>query len=121
FLMGGTMYTTRETEKGRFEPTVQWMTPQWKGPLDEIKNTMPLVLMRGEGDTTYDPKNERLQFEALRLDGFARASFIVVPRAGHTHPNAQWFEKGIIALDESKPAATPTTAPTDRRDPLPSQ
>jgi dienelactone hydrolase len=121
FLMGGTMYQTFEAEKGRPEPTVMRMTPQWKGPLDEIKKTMPLVLMRGECDSTYDPKVDRMQFEALRLDGFARATFLIVPGAGHAHPNASWFEKGVIALDESKPTPTPTTSPTDKPSPLPGQ
>ena len=121
FLMGGLFYTTHKNENGRYEPTLERLSPQWKGPLDQIKRDMRLVLMRAHGDTIYSPQEDRAQYEGLWLDGFERVDYIVVPGGGHNPPNASWFEKGIIALDQSKPKTPPTTGPTTQPHPLPGQ
>jgi predicted esterase len=121
FFMGGTFYRSHQMDNGQWEPTVEWMTPKWKGPLDQIKKEMRLVLIRGEDDTLYTLREGRGQYQGLLLDGFTRATYIEVPRVAHELPNASWFEKGIIALDQSKPKTPPTTSPTTQPNPLPSQ
>src|SRR5205823_2919494 len=48
-------------------------------------------------------------------------TFLEVPHFGHGHPPAQWFEKGIVALDKSKPNPPPATGPTTQPRVLPTQ
>jgi hypothetical protein len=38
-------------------------------------------------------------FKAMQQDKFAYASYFEAPNWGHTHPNAEWFEKGIAAIE----------------------
>jgi len=121
FFMGGAFYVPYKNGRGRWEPTVERMTPTWKGPIDQIKREMRLVLMRGTTDPVFNVIEDRTQYEALSLEGFTRATFIEVPRLGHRLPDATWFEKGIIALDQSKPRIPPTTQPTTLPNPQPGQ
>lgn len=121
FLMGGRFYMTRRNESGRWDTTVERLTPTWKGPLDQIKKDLRLVLMRGEIDSLYSPAEDRGQWESLLLDGFTRVTFIEVPRLGHDLPSASWFERGIVALEKPKPRTAPTTSPTTQPHPLPGQ
>ncbi|MCY2953634.1 MAG: hypothetical protein NTU53_16895 [Planctomycetota bacterium] len=121
FLLGGRFYVTYKNQNGQWETTVERMTPGWKGPLDRIRKDMRLVFMRGEDDTVYSPQEDRGQCEGLLLDGFTRVTYIEVPRLGHELPSALWFEKGIVALDQSKPKTPPTTGPASQPYPLPGQ
>jgi predicted esterase len=100
--------------------TVDQALFSWQGPSDEIKESVRIVLMRGERDT-FTPEEGRRQFEGLALDGFQHLSFFVVPGIGHQHPNAAWFEKGINALDHPPTLKPPTTTPTREPDPTPAQ
>jgi hypothetical protein len=121
FLMGGSFYRNRKREDGTWEPTVQPSEPTaWNGPLDRLRKDLKLVIIKAERDATWTAAEGRADYESLLLDGFERVSFIEVPRLGHTHPNASWLEKGIVAL-ESPPKKPPATAPTSARGALPSQ
>jgi len=121
FLLGGRFYMTYKDPNGQWETTVDRMTPRWKGPLDQIKKDIRLVFMRGEDDTLYSPQEDRGQCEGLLLDGFTRVTYIEVPRLAHELPSPLWFEKGISALDQSKPQTPPATGPATQPHPLPGQ
>jgi dienelactone hydrolase len=121
FMMGGVFYKGYKAENGRWEPTVEAYPPTWKGDLDKIKKTKSLVLMRGRRDQVYSALDDRLHYDALFLDGFERVEYIVVPRWGHSPPDAVWFEQGLIALECPLPKTPPITCPTQDPNPLPGQ
>jgi len=121
FLMGGCFYLSYKGESGLREPTIEESFPRWKGPLDEIRKEMKLVIMKGGNDTEWTPQEGRCDYEALRLDGFMQVNYLEVPGLGHRPPNASWFENGIIALDQSLPLTPPTAGPTTEPHPLPGQ
>jgi predicted esterase len=121
FLLGGYFYYHHTPPAGPREPTVlPQLTPTWKGPLDSIKTSTKIVLMKGQRDPTWTAAEGKADHQALTLDGFTRATYLEIPNLAHTHPNPAWFEKGIIAL-EAKPTTPPTTRPTTQPHPLPSQ
>jgi dienelactone hydrolase len=121
FLMGGVFYVAHKAENGQWEPTLNAYPPTWKGDLDEIKKTKSLVLMRGGRDRVYSALEDRVHYDALLLDGFERVEYIVVPRWGHSPPDAVWFERGLIALECSPPKTPPITCPTQEANPTPGQ
>ncbi len=121
FLMGGCFYHSRMGENGQREPTVEETFPTWKGPLEEIKKTTKLIMMKGGRDTQWTASEGRSDYAALRLDGFTRITYIEVAGLGHVPPNAGWFEKGVAALDESEPLAPPVISPTTDPHPSPDQ
>ena len=119
-VWGGGFYSLYQNENKGWEVAVDSYR-QWKGPLDQIKKDMKLVILKGEREGAgWTAQQGRANYEALLLDGFTRVSYLEVPRLAHTLPNTTWFEKGIVAL-ESKPKAPPTTGPTTRPNPLPAQ
>ena len=121
FLMGGYFYHSRKTANGEREPTLEEALPKWKAPLDQLRNDMRLVIMKGGSDPQWTPQEGRSDYKALLLDGFTRVTYLEVPGHGHMHPDVKWFEKGIIALDFSAPVTPPITSPTAKPQPLPGQ
>jgi predicted esterase len=121
FLMGGYFYHCRKTPSGQGEPTVDAPSPAWKGPLDQIKKNVKLVIMKGGSDPEWTPQEGRSDYQALWLDGFVHVSYLEVPRLGHTHPDAFWFERGVRALDQSKPLTPPIISPAKDPQLLPGQ
>jgi hypothetical protein len=121
FLMGGCFYLSRIDETGRREPTIKGPSPKWKGPLDQIKRTVKIVMVKGGSDPEWTAQEGRCDYKALSLDGFIHVSYIEVPGLGHRPPDASWFEKGVAALDESKPLTPPVVRPTKEPNPLPGQ
>lgn len=64
------------------------------------------------GDT--DPNREQTEtyYKAFKKDGFEHITYLQVPGMGHRPPDAEWFEKGMLALDEKiEPIAKPALAP----------
>jgi hypothetical protein len=120
FLMGGSFCVVHKTAAGTYEPTLERLAPNWKGPLDKIKKEVRLVLMRAEGDTIYSPQEDRAQYTGLLLDGFERVNYLVLASGGHRPPNTPSFERGLISL-ELPPQGALVTAPTDQPNPLPGQ
>jgi dienelactone hydrolase len=118
-LMGAPFNVTYQSANDNFEPTA--LTGAWDGLLDEIKPNVRLVIMQGENDTTWRAKQARADCEGLLLDGFMHVSYFEVPRWGHNHPRVEWFEKGIVALDQAKPRTAPATNPTRDTHPAPGQ
>ncbi len=100
--------------------TVEGTVYAWQGDIESIKKSVRIVMMRGQHDT-FTPEEGRRQFEGLILDGFRHVSFFVAPNIGHQHPNADYFEKGINALDNPPELKPPTTAPTKDPNPTPGQ
>jgi predicted esterase len=121
FLMGGYFYHCRKSPDGRGEPTVEGPFPAWKGPLDQIKREEKLVLMKGGSDPEWTPQEGRSDYQALWLDGFIHVTYLEVPKQGHMHPDAAWFERGVAALDQSTPLTPPIISPTEDPNPLPGQ
>jgi hypothetical protein len=121
FLLGGSFYLSRPGENGQREPTVEAAYPNWKGQLDQLKKSVKLVMVKGGSDPEWPPQEGRSDYHALWLDGFTHVSYFEVPGLGHTHPDARWFEQGIVALDQSKPLTPPLISPTKEPHPLPGQ
>jgi poly(3-hydroxybutyrate) depolymerase len=60
------------------------------------------VLLTGDNDGNRE--QTQVYYEAMKKDGFKYVTYIQVPGMGHQTPNAEWFEKGIVALDEGRDA-----------------
>jgi hypothetical protein len=84
------------------------------------------------GDNDGNREQTQLYYNGFKRDGFEHITYLQVPGMGHQAPNAEWFEKGLTALDEpiaaptvAKPAAVPpkaaprpaATAPANPADP----
>jgi hypothetical protein len=121
FLMGGYFYHCHQLPNGRGEPTVEGPFPGWKGSLDQIKQSVKLVIMRGGNDSEWTPREGRSDYQGLWLDGFIHVTYLEVPGLGHLHPDALWFQQGVTALDQSKPLTPPIISPTKDPRPLPGQ
>ncbi len=121
FLMGGYFYLSYADASGRREPTIEAVYPPWRGPLDQIKKEVKLVIMKAGNDTQWTAAEGRCDEEALRLDGFTHVSYFEVPRLGHYPPDAAWFEKGVAALDQSPALVPPVTTATQDPCPQPGQ
>jgi len=75
--------------------------------LTEQKRFSRFVLLTGDND--FNLTNTTAVFNSGFLkDGYKYATLLQVPGMGHGLPNAEWFEKGIVALDE--PLATIVSA-----------
>ena len=60
------------------------------------------VFLTGENDANR--LQTELNYKAAKKDGFKHVTYIEVPGMGHQAPDAEWFEKGIVALDEGRQA-----------------
>ena len=54
------------------------------------------------GDTDANREQTHAYFEAMEKDGFKHVTYLQVPGMGHSLPDAEWFEKGIVALDAGR-------------------
>ena len=63
------------------------------------------------GDTDANRQQTRAYFEAMEKDGFKHVTYLQVPGMGHTLPDAEWFEKGIVALDAGREAVAKSAKP----------
>jgi hypothetical protein len=111
FMMGGYFYHNLPIDNKRWEPTTVPSDPQWNVPIEPLKTTMKILIMKGADDQIWKAPEGQADYEALTLDGFTRVNYVEIPLHGHNHPDAQWFEKGLIAL-ESEPRKPPTTRPS---------
>jgi hypothetical protein len=71
------------------------------------------------GDNDGNRVQTQLNYDGFKRDGFEHISYFQVPGMGHQSPDADWFEKGLMALDEkiAPPAVAaqrPLTAPAPR-------
>jgi hypothetical protein len=65
------------------------------------------------GDNDGNRQQTELNFKAAKGDGFRHITYIQVPGMGHQSPNAEWFEKGINALDDGREAVAKGAAGAD--------
>jgi hypothetical protein len=109
-VAGGSLITTAQVD-GEAVPTVLW-SHRWYGrTLDDVKRSIPLVIIAGANDHA---DLHRARYDGMILDGYARAAYFEVPGLGHRLPDAPWFERAIKALDDpAQKRAALTTAPTD--------
>src|SRR5258705_3368444 len=80
--------------------------------LIQAKKNVSHVLLTGE----TDPNREQTKIyyeQGFKKDGFLHVTYIEVPAMGHQPPNAEWFEKGLLAAMENlKPSVAAATLPT---------
>ena len=60
------------------------------------------------GDNDGNREQTEIYYKAFKRDGFEHITYLQVPGMGHQPPDAEWFEKGLVALEE--PVATPAAA-----------
>jgi poly(3-hydroxybutyrate) depolymerase len=60
------------------------------------------------GDNDGNREQTEIYYKAFKRDGFEHITYLQVPGMGHQSPNVEWFEKGLVALDET--IATPAAA-----------
>jgi hypothetical protein len=69
------------------------------------------VFLTGDNDGNRD--QTQLYYNGFKRDGFEHITYFQVPGMGHQAPDAEWFEKGLTALDE--PVAAPPVTATAKR------
>lgn len=78
-----------------------WRSP-FKPPLDDLlalaKKRSRFVLLTGEKDMNREQTLATYE-SGYVPDGFAHVTYLEVPAMGHDRPTAEWFEKGLDALD----------------------
>lgn len=65
--------------------------------LERMKANNRYAIFTGDKDTLKS--NCVATFKGMQEDKFAHAAYFEAPNWGHTHPNAEWFEKGIAAIE----------------------
>jgi dienelactone hydrolase len=84
--------------------------------LKQMKKTQRWVLLAGEKD--YNMPQMRAHFEqGFERDGFERAHYLEVEGMGHTYPDAKWYDKALVLLeqgDEDPADAEPADERTQR-------
>jgi hypothetical protein len=80
-----------------------------------MKKERRFVLLTGDND--MNRKETQLYSEAMKKDGFRYMTYIQVPGMGHQPPDAEWFEKGIVALDAPLNEVAKGEAPGEEKKP----
>lgn len=102
FSLIGTDFFTRLPHPDNKEMVLKFWAPKFNPPLPQVirraKRDGRYVLLTGETD------GNREQTQATYVFGYQRAKFdhvtyLEVPGMGHTLPPAEWFGRGIEALD----------------------
>jgi len=67
----------------------------------QAKKNVSHVLLTGETDPNREQTRENYE-NGFKKDGFQRVTYIEVPGMGHQPPDAEWFEKGVVAMEDLK-------------------
>ena len=67
----------------------------------QAKKNVSHVLLTGETDMNREQTKEYYE-KGFKKDGFLHVTYIEVPGMGHQPPNAEWFEKGVMAMEDVK-------------------
>lgn len=103
YMIGADFYRNVPTpEPGHAWPKA-FNTPQGKLSTDAKKRNRH-VLLTGDKDMNREPI--KAFAAAFKADGFEHVTLLDIPGHGHQIPDAEWFEKGVTALDEIPPSAT---------------
>ena len=57
------------------------------------------------GDTDANREQTEAYYKAAKKEGFKHITYIQVPGMGHQPPDAEWFEKALVALEQGRQAA----------------
>jgi hypothetical protein len=80
---------------------------------NQAKKNVSHVLLTGETDGNREQTKEYYE-KGFKKDGFLHVTYIEVPGMGHQPPNAEWFEKGLAAMEDlTTQTAAATPAKTD--------
>jgi len=94
-------------EQGGSTWTPEFLMPP-KNVLAQSK-TCRHVFLTGSQDINRE--QTQVYANAYKRDGFKHITYIEVPGMGHGPPEADWFEKGLLALDASPGTPSSTTRP----------
>jgi len=107
YIVGCNFYQNIMIAPQRYWPGF-WPRPD-RTLLAKAKKESRFVLLTGETDFNRDQTKKVA--EAYEKDGFRYATYVEVPRMAHEIPPAEWFEKGIEALDKPIPEIVAARAP----------
>ncbi|HZN66079.1 MAG TPA: PHB depolymerase family esterase [Tepidisphaeraceae bacterium] len=71
------------------------------------------------GDKDENRQQTEAYFEAAKKDGFRYCTYLQVPDMPHRAPDAEWFEKGIVALDDVREQVAEVSEKATREKPKP--
>lgn len=98
YLIGVNYYRTLPSEK---DPTGVWRQRFMK-PTKELlrlaKERSRHVLLTG--DTDGNREQTHVYYGAMTEEKYKYVTYFQVPGMGHSAPDAEWFEKGIVELDK---------------------
>jgi predicted esterase len=77
--------------------------------LMQAKKTVSHVLLTGETDDNR--VQMKMYFGEFKKDGFLGVTYIEVPGMGHQAPGPEWFEKGLVAMQEAPAVKKPASKP----------
>jgi hypothetical protein len=73
-----------------------WANPDLKTVARARANSRIVLLT---GTTDFNHESTRAMYDEFVKDKWAYVTYLDVPGMGHEFPDADWFEKGIVALD----------------------
>jgi hypothetical protein len=80
---------------------------------NQAKKNVSHVLLTGETDMNREQTKEYYE-KGFKKDGFLHVTYIEVPGMGHQPPDAEWFEKAVVAMEDlTTPTAAATSAKAD--------
>ncbi len=117
-MSGGAFYIGGEDADANVFPSVTWLGTNL--PIEQAAKVFRVVLLHGTND--YYAIGMKSDYESMVLDDFSHVTHLMIDGMGHQMPGAALFEKGLSALDKSKPAEhvpvvvtpRPATIPTSR-------
>jgi dienelactone hydrolase len=100
---GGGYYVTAANQC--LHPLLRHFTPPPAPVMQTVMNERRHAFIYGDKDKVSNPKDSH---DLYAKAPYAAFTAIVVPGMGHALPNAEWYEKGILALDAPVKAAAPS-------------
>ncbi len=102
FPLDGVDYFTRLPHPNNTDTILRYWGPSFRAPprklLEHAKSDCRFVLMTGEHDGNKPQTLATYQY-GLKRGKFEHVTYLEVPGKGHALPPAEWFERGIVALD----------------------
>ena len=102
YVIGCNYMKNLATSGNKFAPGF-WTKPDPR--ILEMAHKRRFAMITGSEDFNK-PGTERV-FKGYKNDGFQFVTFLEQPGLGHRLPDAQWYEKGILALDQPLVEAAP--------------
>lgn len=67
-------------------------------PIRQLALGNRYALMTGSGD--FNRPGTKSLFDDMKSQGFKHVEYFEEPGLGHAHPSAEWFEKGVVFVDQ---------------------